>query len=268
MADGPTARVGTITPRPGIWPDGNTHRVRVGDRAGQNVGDPPPMPPRLVADGRRALVAAVPSVLLPALVLLVFVFTGPPSDWAASIVIAIAAGFDLFAVLHASLTWRTFAGADAAGFADLIAARQRLRRRSLSTLLPSGDGPSFAISASTAALSVVLVVPHVPVLDLDDWLLVPVSLTTLLSCWVLSVMSYSLHYAQHDLDRPGFDFPGERTHAFGDYVYVALAVATTFGATDVSVTTPRMRRIVNLNVVLAFVYNSVVVALLVSVLIR
>ncbi len=51
-------------------------------------------------------------------------------------------------------------------------------------------------------------------------------------------------------------------------MYFAIGVATTLGATDVSVTTPQMRRIVNFNVVVAFLFNSVVVALLASILIR
>ena len=51
------------------------------------------------------------------------------------------------------------------------------------------------------------------------------------------------------------------------YVVLTWRIATTFGAT-VSVTTPEMRRIVNLNVIVSLVYNSVIVALLVSILIR
>ncbi len=45
-------------------------------------------------------------------------------------------------------------------------------------------------------------------------------------------------------------------------------MSTTFVATDANITTPQMRRIVNLHTVLSFVYNSVIVALLVTVLIR
>ena len=51
-------------------------------------------------------------------------------------------------------------------------------------------------------------------------------------------------------------------------VAVAVDVATTFGATDVNITTPRMRRIVNAHTLLTFVYNSVIVALLASFLTR
>ena len=61
---------------------------------------------------------------------------------------------------------------------------------------------------------------------------------------------------------------GARTHTFADYRYFSVAVATTFGATDVNITTPRMRRVVNLHTLLTFVYNSVIVALLASFLIR
>ena len=45
-------------------------------------------------------------------------------------------------------------------------------------------------------------------------------------------------------------------------------MATTFGATDVDITTPRMRRVVNLHSLLTFVYNSVIVAMLASLLVR
>lgn len=78
------------------------------------------------------------------------------------------------------------------------------------------------------------------------------------------MVSYALHYAQHDADAPGLEFPGTRTNTFADYRYFAVAVATTFGATDVNITTPRMRRIVNAHTLLTFVYNSVIVALLAS----
>ncbi len=112
------------------------------------------------------------------------------------------------------------------------------------------------------------ILPHVSAIEIDDWILVPVSLSILLSCWALSVVSYALHYVQYDIEQPGLDFPGDRTQAFADYMYFSLAVATTFGATDVNITTPRMRKIVNLHTILTFIYNSVIVALLAALLIR
>jgi uncharacterized membrane protein len=161
-----------------------------------------------------------------------------------------------------------FARVDADAFAARMQARGELRRPGMQRLMPWGDGPSFAISSSLVAFAVVLLVPHVEAIRVDDWLLVPVTLTILLACWGMSVVSYALHYAQYDLAAPALEFPGDRTRAFEDYVYFSIGVATTLGATDVSVTTPQMRRIVNFNVVVAFLFNSVVVALLASILIR
>ena len=51
-------------------------------------------------------------------------------------------------------------------------------------------------------------------------------------------------------------------------MYFSIAVSTTFGATDVSIKTPAMRRVVNVHTILTFIYNSVIVALLASLLIR
>jgi uncharacterized membrane protein len=112
------------------------------------------------------------------------------------------------------------------------------------------------------AFVVVLVLPRIRAISIDDLLLVPLSLSILLSTWALSIVSYALHYAEHDLEEPGLEFPGERTNAFADYRYFSIAVATTFGATDVNIITPRMRRVVNVHTILTFIYNSVIVALL------
>jgi uncharacterized membrane protein len=181
---------------------------------------------------------------------------------------AVLIGLNLYAVLYVVLTWRIFGNVDSTEFAARMAARTAFRSRTARRLQPWGDGPSFAISAAITAFAVVIVVPHIEAIRLDEWLLVPISLTILLSCWGISVTSYALHYAQYDLSEPALEFPGRRTNAYTDYVYFAIGVATTFGATDVSITTPEMRRIVNLNVIVSFVYNSVIVALLVSILIR
>ena len=63
------------------------------------------------------------------------------------------------------------------------------------------------------AFAVVLVLPHVSAINIDDWVLVPASISILLSCWTLSLVSYALHYAQNDFAEAGLDFPGTRSNA-------------------------------------------------------
>ena len=63
---------------------------------------------------------------------------------------------------------------------------------------------------------------------------------------------------------PGLDFPGSEEPSFTDYLYMSIAVQTTFGTTDVDVQTRVMRRVVLRHCVLAFGFNTVIVAILIS----
>lgn len=223
----------------------------------------------LCADSRRAVIATAIAFLVPTVTLLVLALT-PPSGTGgiATTVVLSLVGWNTFVVAYLILTHRTFNRVDSEQF------RARMARRGAKipwiwrVLTPAGDGPTWAVESALVAFVVVLVLPHVQAIEIDDWLLVPLSLSILLSCWALSVVSYALHYAQYDIEHPGLDFPGARTQAFADYMYFSIAVATTFGATDVNITTPRMRKIVNLHTILTFIYNSVIVALLAALLIR
>jgi uncharacterized membrane protein len=219
--------------------------------------------PALCNDTKRSLIAVVVSLVVPTVIGTILGIVDPVF-WDAVL------GWNLFVVVYLVLTVRAFGNSAGDEFAARIAARPGTSRRKpdRDPLAWRGDGPTFAIEASLVAFAVVLIVPQIDAIRLDDLLLVPALLSILLSCWALSVVSYALHYAQKDLAEPGLDFPGERTHGWGDYLYFSIAVATTFGATDVNITTPRMRRVVNVHTILTFLYNSVIVALLAAVLIR
>jgi uncharacterized membrane protein len=233
------------------------------------VVDPPaPSTPRLCHDAARGSVALAVAVVLTLPVGIVLDGTAFLSEhlWSSRAILFLV-GFDLFAVVYTVLTLRTFGRIGPEEFRTRMRARDAtrsgVRRRSA-----LGGWPAFALEATVVALAAALVLPHVPDLAADDLVLAPLTLSILFSSWALSIAAYALHYAQRDLDEPGLEFPGRRTGDFADYRYFALAVATTFGATDVSITTPAMRRVVNLHTLLTFVYNSVIVALLASFLIR
>jgi uncharacterized membrane protein len=233
------------------------------------VADPGQATSALTADSRRAIIAIGVAFLVPTLVALALALTPPPGTGGmATNVVLCLVGWNTFVVAYVILTFRTFYRVDSAQFRARMSRRGASMPRFWRVVTPAGDGPTWAIESALVAFVVVLILPHIPAIEIDDWILVPVSLSILLSCWALSVVSYALHYAQNDIEQPGLDFPGDRTQAFADYMYFSIAVATTFGATDVNVTTPRMRRVVNLHVVLTFVYNSVIVALLAALLIR
>lgn len=89
--------------------------------------------------------------------------------------------------------------------------------------------------------------------------------------WVTVVLTYSLAYLMQDA-RSGYrelGFPGAATRrSWTDYLYFSAGVSTTFAASDVQVLSPRMRRTVTGHSILAFAFNTVILAAVVSLLLR
>lgn len=79
---------------------------------------------------------------------------------------------------------------------------------------------------------------------------------------------FALHYARKDIEQGGLDFSGPAPPTFSDYVYLAIGCAATFGTTDTLVTTASMRRTVSIQGVVAWVLNTVVVAVLISLMVQ
>jgi uncharacterized membrane protein len=235
--------------------------------AAPDLGDHDLSSTRMCSDGYRALLAIAPSLAIPAVAGIVVSFVRESSNQVILAVILSLIGWNVFVVVYVVLTARTFSGADSALFRTLMTTRSAVRSAGWRWLNQREGGPTYAIEATVIAFVVVLLLPHLHWISINGWVLIPLSLSILLSCWALSVVSYALYYAQSDLATPSLEFPGNRTGAYADYVYFSIAVSTTFGATDVSITTPAMRRKVNFHTILTFIYNSVIVALLASLLI-
>lgn len=83
----------------------------------------------------------------------------------------------------------------------------------------------------------------------------------------LIIVAFAVNYAREDSVRGGLAFPGTAAPRFGDYLYLSIQLTTTFGGSDVQVLRRRMRRIVSMHSLIAFTFNTVIVALLVSVLV-
>lgn len=153
-------------------------------------------------------------------------------------------------------------------------AHRRERSNTVGRLLgTTRPGPLVATSVSLVALVVGVV--WLPVqIDTGAGLLpqgVAVALAVLLlvSAWLTVAVTYAVAYLLHDV-RSGhraLGFPGEDPRSWEDYAYLALSTSTTFGTTDVEVRRTSTRRLVAGHAVLAFVFNTVVLAGVVSTLV-
>ncbi|WP_078951712.1 DUF1345 domain-containing protein [Streptomyces sp. NRRL F-5755] len=130
-----------------------------------------------------------------------------------------------------------------------------------------GPGASLFIAAAALLVAVLWLPGHLS----TTFSALPrtlVALALVVVAWVCVVVAFTVTFQADNLveNEQALDFPGEEPPAWADYVYFALAAMTTFGTTDVNVTSRDMRRTVAANTVIAFVFNTVTVASLVSAL--
>lgn len=96
------------------------------------------------------------------------------------------------------------------------------------------------------------------------------AITTIVSSWAFTHVMFALHYA-HDyyLDGDqgavgGLDFPGTQSPDYGDFVYFSFVIGTSAQTADVSFTNSAMRRIGLVHCVLAFLFNTTLLALTIN----
>jgi len=94
---------------------------------------------------------------------------------------------------------------------------------------------------------------------------------TVLSSWAFIQIMFCLHYA-HDYylaachGRPaGLAFPGDEDPDYGDFFYFSAVIGTSGQTADVAFVTKPMRRIGSVHCILAYLFNTTVLALLINI---
>lgn len=86
--------------------------------------------------------------------------------------------------------------------------------------------------------------------------------------WLVLHIGFAQMYERHDRleAHGGFRFPGTRAPTSAEYLYLGVTIGATFATSDVEVRSSRTRWIVMTHTVLAFLYNAVVVGVVVKLL--
>jgi uncharacterized membrane protein len=94
---------------------------------------------------------------------------------------------------------------------------------------------------------------------------------TILSSWAFTQTMFALHYA-HDYyigeareKQGGLAFPGEHAPDYGDFLYFACVIGTSGQTADVSFTSRTMRRTGTVHCILAFFFNTTLIALSINI---
>jgi uncharacterized membrane protein len=140
------------------------------------------------------------------------------------------------------------------------------------------DDGKYAILGLTvvaAVASVVAIGGELSVVkDIHGWLRglhIALAGVTVLASWGFIQVMFTLHYA-HDYylekchgRRPGLAFPDDGDPDYGDFFYFAAVIGTSGQTADVSFVTKPMRRIGSLHCILAYLFNTTVLALLINI---
>lgn len=101
------------------------------------------------------------------------------------------------------------------------------------------------------------------------------ALLTIVSSWAFTHLMFALHYAHEFYLARGRgeagglvftgDSSGDNPPDYLDFVYFAFVIGTSTATADVALASKRMRRIVLLHCVLAFIFNTTVLALTINI---
>ena len=99
---------------------------------------------------------------------------------------------------------------------------------------------------------------------------VALTVATLALSWTFTHLIFALHYANlyYRSDRNGghggLAFPGEREPDYRDFLYYSFVIATSAQTADVATVSPAMRRTTLVHCIVAFVFNSAILALMIG----
>ena len=100
---------------------------------------------------------------------------------------------------------------------------------------------------------------------------------TIVSAWVFIHLTFALHYAHEYFDetktlpgeppkwRGGLDFPGTDEPDYWDFLYFSFIIGVAAQTADVAITAKRMRRTSLAHSIVAFFFNSAILALTINI---
>jgi len=155
--------------------------------------------------------------------------------------------------------------------APLVRARAQQQDENRSVLMMS------VLAAVAASLGAMVLTLHdakaAGKAGLPPWLLA-LSVSTMVLSWLVVQSLFTLHYAHRyfgDRDEDGADdgginFPGQKPTSYRDFLYVAICIGATCQVSDFNITTSRFRELVTAHALVAFAFNTMVLALGVNII--
>ncbi|HVO02540.1 MAG TPA: DUF1345 domain-containing protein [Candidatus Cybelea sp.] len=191
-------------------------------------------------------------------------------------------GIDRFipgAAMHLALAWDVVAGTYLLLAVVMMRHPDQTRIRLRAKMVDIGIGEIVTIVVLAAGFSLIAVGK---VLAGARGLQVPeqvahigIGVVTVVLSWLALHTLFAVHYAhlyydpaehgQKATERGGLDFPGEKQPDYWDFLYFSVVIGMTCQVSDVTVSARDMRHLVTAQGIIAFFYNTVILALAVNI---
>ncbi|KIF67105.1 hypothetical protein HY68_35870 [Streptomyces sp. AcH 505] len=173
------------------------------------------------------------------------------------------AAWDIYAVCYLLLTWLTYRGLDASSLREVTLATRR--RRATDGLFSTTPKQLPQVAGGIAMIATLVALPQADELGTSSYLTLAIGILAVLTSWVTLQIGFTMVYMSLYIDDGGLTFPNETDPEVIDFTYFAFSVGTTLGTTDVQVTRREVRRQVLAHTLLAFVFNTLLLAVAVTV---
>jgi uncharacterized membrane protein len=178
--------------------------------------------------------------------------------------VRLVAGWDIYAACYIVLTWLAYRRREPSALRTLALASRR--RRLADRLLAISPEQISQGAAGVALIATVIAMPQARRLGTSPALVLGICIFAVISCWLILQIGFAITYLGLWAEKGGLTFPGDDEPGMVDFLYFASGVGTTFGTTDVVVTQRRVRRRVLVHSILAFCFNTLVLAVAVTIL--
>lgn len=193
----------------------------------------------------------------------------------ATLVVFLAAPGEMRQATRALIAWNAGAGCFLALIALMIARSRPDGARAHAAREDENQGVLLLIAVSAAAAAVAAIVWELgPVKDMTGLRKaehIGLVAATILTAWTFIHTMFALHYAGEYYAptprgvRAGLRFPEEDEPSWGDFLYQAFVIGCACATADVNATSRAMRRVCLVHGVVAFFFNTIILALTINI---
>jgi uncharacterized membrane protein len=188
---------------------------------------------------------------------------------------------DMREVTRALIAWNAAVVTYLAASARLMAGstHETIRRRA--RFQDEGRIAILVLAAATACASIGAIVAELgPVKNMSGWPKaehLALTFLTVLDSWLFMHLTFAFHYAHEyylecafspdkkPMERGGLIFPGTEQPQYIDFLYFSYVIGVACQTADVETSSPTMRGVALVHGVVAFFYNTTILALLVNI---